>query len=171
MARTLALQLLRGLEAHIPALEDGEFYIATDTRKIFVGLNGFNYQLATNLMATVEINGNANPTQYLEPNADGSINAKLWDGTNVLGTLSHPVQTEDASDGVIGAAVPTDALYIGANKGGVLTGADAGCKQQSKRKHPRYRWQCCSRKRGAGFIRHSNTRFERFGPHLRGALR
>ena len=92
MARNVAIQILRGIAAHIPALDNGEFYLATDTGQLYVGLNGINFKLGIQAMAAVEINGNANPNNYIEPNADGSLIVKgtgaatvALDGTDATG--------------------------------------------------------------------------------------
>jgi len=74
MARNVALQILRGILSNIPQpLNDGEFYLATDVNQIYVGLGGINFSLRSAIMAAVEVNGNANPTHYIEPNSDGSV--------------------------------------------------------------------------------------------------
>jgi hypothetical protein len=54
MARNLAFQVLRGVKANLPVLEDGEFYFAKDTGELFVGLGGLNFKVGTG-MAIVQI--------------------------------------------------------------------------------------------------------------------
>lgn len=49
MGRNIALQILRGIQANAPALNDGEFYFATDTGNLFVGLGGGNLRLEANM--------------------------------------------------------------------------------------------------------------------------
>lgn len=41
MARNVTIQILRGVQANIPALSWGEFYFATDTCSLFVGTPGY----------------------------------------------------------------------------------------------------------------------------------
>jgi hypothetical protein len=96
MGRNVAIQVLRGIAANIPSLNNGEFYLATDTGQLYVGLFGINFRLGAPVMASVEINGNANPTHFIEPNADGSIvveapggAALALDGTDNTG-VSQP---------------------------------------------------------------------------------
>lgn len=89
MARLQQLQIIRGVAANIPILNDGEFYLATDTGQLYVGLGGINFQIGAPVMAVVEVNGSANPTHFIEPNADGSINSTLVSGGSVsLGTAT-----------------------------------------------------------------------------------
>jgi hypothetical protein len=57
----------------MPVLDDGVFYLTTDTGQLYVGLGGVNFVIGAPLMATVAINGNANPTRFIEPNVDGSV--------------------------------------------------------------------------------------------------
>ncbi len=73
MGRNVALQVIRGIAANIPILNDAEFYFATDTGQLYVGLNGLNYRIGVPAMANVTVQGNANPTHFIEPNVDGSI--------------------------------------------------------------------------------------------------
>ena len=40
MARNVAIQILRGVAANIPALNVGEFYFATDTNTLYLGTSG-----------------------------------------------------------------------------------------------------------------------------------
>lgn len=47
MARNVALKILRGVAANIPILEDGEFYLATDTNIVYVGNSGTNVPIGT----------------------------------------------------------------------------------------------------------------------------
>lgn len=83
MGRNVAIQHLRGLAANIPALNDGEFYLATNTGQLYVGLGGINFAVGGTIVATVEINGSANPTHFIEPNLDGSVNIQITAGTGV----------------------------------------------------------------------------------------
>jgi hypothetical protein len=46
MARNLSFQVLRGIYANMPALNDGEFYFATDRGYLYVGFAGGNLQVA-----------------------------------------------------------------------------------------------------------------------------
>lgn len=40
MARNIALHVLRGTKANMPLLNDGEIYLCTDTKELFVGAGG-----------------------------------------------------------------------------------------------------------------------------------
>ena len=53
MARNLALQLLRGVQANKPVLNDGEFFFATDTGNLFVGLGGGTLQVEANMAINI----------------------------------------------------------------------------------------------------------------------
>ncbi len=77
MARNVAIQFARGNAVSIPTLADGEFYVAIDTGQLFVGLGGVNYTLGAAFMATVQVQGSANPTHFVEPATDGSLVASL----------------------------------------------------------------------------------------------
>ncbi len=46
MPRNVALQVVRGVKANLPTLLDGEFYFATDTGELYVGLSGFAMRVA-----------------------------------------------------------------------------------------------------------------------------
>lgn len=46
MPRNVAVQILRGTTANMPTLGDGEFYFATDSGNLFVGLLGGNLKVA-----------------------------------------------------------------------------------------------------------------------------
>lgn len=87
MARNVQLQVLRGTIANIPALGDGEFYLATDTGQLYVGLSGVNFKLGSPVMAAVEINGNANPNNYIEPRPSGAINVSPGDQPGITAVL------------------------------------------------------------------------------------
>lgn len=93
MGRNIALQILRGLDADIPALVGGEFYLATDKGQLYVGFNGFNFKLGGPAMANVVVQGSTNPNHFIEPNADGSVNvassggALSLDGTDATGVV------------------------------------------------------------------------------------
>lgn len=96
MARNVAIQVIRGITANIPSLNNGEFYLATDTGQLYVGLNGVNFRVGNPIMAAVEINGNANPSNYIEPNIDGSVSVKApggaalaLDGTDATGVSGY----------------------------------------------------------------------------------
>ncbi len=103
MPRNVGLKILRGVAANIPVLQDGEFYLTTDTANLYVGLGGINYRLGVKFMAAVEVNGNANPTQYIEPNADGSINIKATSPLGVLLTNTVLATTQQGgASGLIG---------------------------------------------------------------------
>jgi hypothetical protein len=89
MPRNLQLSILRGILANMPTLADGEFYFATDQFQLYVGLGGNNLPIGGTM--AVNIDGHANPNNYLEPNRDGSINANatLVPGGSVsLGTAA-----------------------------------------------------------------------------------
>jgi hypothetical protein len=58
MARNLALQLLRGVEANLPVLSIGEPYFATDTYNLWVGTSNGN-----------QIIGGSQPISYLDLDA------------------------------------------------------------------------------------------------------
>ena len=72
MGRNLTLSILRGPLISIPVLADGEFYFATDVYQLYVGLNGDNLSIGAAM--AVNVQGHASPSNYLEPNSDGSIN-------------------------------------------------------------------------------------------------
>ena len=79
----------------MPTLSDGEFYLATDTGGLYVGLAGINFKLGV-AMATVQLSGNVNPTQFVEPNVDGSLSVKAaggatlaLDGTDATGVSGY----------------------------------------------------------------------------------
>lgn len=82
MARNIALQVLRGALVNLPALGDGEFYLATDTGQLFVGFLGGTLQVATMAL------------QIQDPNSPGQIAAVQAKG--VQGTYLLAVQ--DAKD-------------------------------------------------------------------------
>lgn len=123
----VAIQNLRGSKENMPTLPDGVFYLTTDTLELFVGYQGINFKLGVPGMATVEVNGNANPTHFIEPNADGSINIAAASPLSVTGSItanagSGTFVTDDLASNPAGSPAPTNAMYIGANKAGVLTG-------------------------------------------------
>ena len=43
--RNIALKVLRGIEAHRPALGDGEFYFSTDSLNLYIGNAGNVYYI------------------------------------------------------------------------------------------------------------------------------
>ena len=91
MPRNVAIQILRGMASNIPVLEDGEFYFATNIGQLYVGLGGINWTLGTPVMAAVTIQGSINPTRFIEPNADGSIQVEgiFWQSVQpVSGTIA-----------------------------------------------------------------------------------
>lgn len=53
MSRNLALQILRGVQANRPVLNDGEFYFCTDTGNLFVGLGGGVLQVEANMAINI----------------------------------------------------------------------------------------------------------------------
>jgi hypothetical protein len=116
MARNLALQVIRGLAADIPVLVDGEFYLATDTGQLYVGLGGINFQIGVPGMATVQVQGNANPTHYIEPRADGTVNTLpgAWSGVNtVLKTAQLTTTAVTANQQILTYTVTTGfTLYL-----------------------------------------------------------
>ena len=81
--------------AELPELGTGEFYLATDTGQLYVGINGVNFKVGTIVVASVQISGNANPTHYIEPNADGSLVIECPGGVT-------PAQDGTDATGVIG---------------------------------------------------------------------
>lgn len=119
MARNVAIMHLRGPAANIPALEDGEFYLAIDTGQLYVGLDGFNFKIGAPIVANVSIQGNAFPTHFLEPNADGSIPVS---GTITATPGAGVFATDDASSSTPSNPVPASAMYMGGNKAGNLAG-------------------------------------------------
>ena len=98
MTRNVKIQVIRGILANMPTLGDGEFYFASDKAQLYVGFGGIPWKIGAPSMAAVEINGNANPTQYIEPNADGSVNVDLVGLSAVLkavqGAKALPVQNQ-----------------------------------------------------------------------------
>src|SRR5271170_6531773 len=90
MARNLALQILRGIQANIPSLSDGEFYFCTDTGALFVGLGGGNLRLEANM--AINIADPVVPTQIASVEPAGSAgtyflcvkNAQDTDRTKVV---------------------------------------------------------------------------------------
>jgi len=63
MARNLSFQILRGIEANIPALNLGEMYYATDTGNLWIGGNNGNQFLG----------GSSAPVQFILPSSDFQI--------------------------------------------------------------------------------------------------
>lgn len=130
MGRNVAIQHLRGIFANIPALDDGEFYLATDTGRLYVGLDGINFSVGGPIVANLSIQGNAFPTHFIEPNADGSINVSgiIFPAIQpVSGIITANAGTgtfvvDDLASSGIGSAVPANAMYIGGNKSGNLVG-------------------------------------------------
>ncbi len=155
MARDIAIRHFRGLKADLPVLEDGEFGFTIDTAEVFVGYAGLNFNLGVRGMANVIVQGSANPSHFIEPNADGSINIVAGSPLSVTGTFFQATQpvsiaatvnvdgsahtqpvsgtitanagsgtfiTDDLAASVVGSAPPANAMYIGGNKAGVLTG-------------------------------------------------
>jgi hypothetical protein len=92
MGRNVAIQHLRGPAANMPVLDDAEFYFAEDQGRLYVGYAGINFQLGVPFMANISIQGNAFPTHFLEPNADGSINIAAASPLAVTGTFFQATQ-------------------------------------------------------------------------------
>ncbi len=100
MPRLEQLQVIRGAASNAPTLNDGEFYFATDTGQLYVGLGGVNFKVGAPVMATVSVIGTANPTHSIEPNADGSVN---------LGTTSVSLGTAAGKTPILKTAQITTA--------------------------------------------------------------
>jgi hypothetical protein len=102
MARNVAISVLRGVFANMPTLQDGEFYFATDTGQLYVGLSKIPFKVGGAVMAAVEINGNANPTNYIEPRPSGAINVSPGDQPGVaLVMQSGTITTTSVTAGQI----------------------------------------------------------------------
>ena len=103
MARNVALQILRGPQANMPALNDGEFYLAEDTGQLWVGFNG----------GTLKV-GNVMPIQL----SDGTIQTQLAKvdaaGNQYFQATSLPLPLGAAQDGVdaTGVTGPPGAVGI-----------------------------------------------------------
>lgn len=114
MARNVAIQLLRGTLANMPPLDDAEFYLATNTGQLYVGLNGINWTVGAPIMAAVSIQGNAFPTRFVEPNADGSINVvgTFFQATQPVSVASLPLPAGAATaanqPALVGGRTPVD---------------------------------------------------------------
>lgn len=80
IARDIQLQILRGLAAELPSLGDGEFYLATDTGYVYVGLGGINLEVAK--LAT-QIQDGTVPTQLAKVDANGNQYVIISDGSMV----------------------------------------------------------------------------------------
>ncbi len=80
MARVQQLQVLRGVLANRPALNDGEFYFATDQFQLYVGFGGDSLPVGGTM--AVNVQGHAT-NNYIEPNADGSLDVLLAAGGSV----------------------------------------------------------------------------------------
>lgn len=83
MSRVSQIQILRGPVANVPVLNDGEFFFATDKGQLYVGLGGLNFPVGAPVVANVSVQGSLNPTRFIEPNVDGSVNATLVSGGSV----------------------------------------------------------------------------------------
>jgi hypothetical protein len=70
MPRNIAIQVLRGILENIPSLNDGEFYLATNTGQLFVGFGGVNFQVGK--MAT-QIQDGTIPSQLAAVDAAGDV--------------------------------------------------------------------------------------------------
>ncbi len=69
--RNVTLQVLRGIQANIPSLGDGEFYFATDQYQLYVGFGGNNLPIGGTM--AVQIADKSNTSQLLAVQSDGSI--------------------------------------------------------------------------------------------------
>lgn len=75
--RNVTLHVLRGTLAAMPTLGDGEFYFATDTAQLFVGLGGGAFKVGN--MAVEIQDSNGNPIIA----AAGSLNVAITNGSPV----------------------------------------------------------------------------------------
>lgn len=102
----------------MPVLSDGEFYFATDTNQLYVGLSGISWKIGGPAVGAIEINGNANSNNYLEPQTDGSIVVSL--GTAVGKVLI----AAGAGVGVLTTTATTNVAIVSYTAGLSLTGAN-----------------------------------------------
>lgn len=134
MARNVQLQILRGVFANIPSLADGEFYFADDKGQLYLGFGGINFKIGST-MAAVEINGNANPTHYIEPNADGSVSVEGIGGGPVptsnggISNSSLAVWNSSTAVNTVATILNNSLAYglckIGVQQNGTVTGGVA----------------------------------------------
>jgi len=75
MARNVAILHTRGVLANMPALSDGEFYVATDTGQLYVGFAGD--ALPVGGPFTVQIADPVTPSQIVRVQTDGSIQVSI----------------------------------------------------------------------------------------------
>lgn len=62
----VTIQMKRGVFANIPALQDGEFFLATDSGQLYVGLNGLLMKVGTSVMSAVSLSDNTGKTNILK---------------------------------------------------------------------------------------------------------
>jgi hypothetical protein len=131
----VSLRVLRGLAAAIPTLADGEFYFATDTKNLYMGLSGVNYLIGgTSLPPSGAAGGNLAGT-YPNPTFNTAVVTAaaltVLDDTTVaamVDTLGGATST--GTGGLVRASGPTlVAPLLGTPASGVatnLTGTAAG---------------------------------------------
>lgn len=92
MSRNTMLQILRGLAANIPVLAVGEFYLATDTKQVYIGTNSGNQLIES-----------PSPTEYqteidfgVLPVSEASftiINSAVTPSSNITGSVAYVAPT------------------------------------------------------------------------------
>src|SRR5579863_5924431 len=75
MGRNLALQILRGPQAHMPALADGEFYYAEDFNQLWVGFSGGTFRVG-NAMA-IQLSDGTITTQLAHVDANNDLHVAV----------------------------------------------------------------------------------------------
>lgn len=71
MARLQTIKVLRGILANMPTLNDGEFYFATDTFQLYVGMNSDALPVGNTMAVQIQDGGVTN--NKVAVGADGSI--------------------------------------------------------------------------------------------------
>ena len=104
MSRNVQLQVLRGVLANIPNLEDGEFYLAIDSPQLYVGFGGANWPIGGTM--AIQIQDKTVPTQLLAIESDGSLLVNTGITKSLIMKTGSLISTSTAANqGILGYTV------------------------------------------------------------------
>lgn len=137
----IAIQHKRGLQANLPTLSVAEFALTTDTKKLYIGADGGNVQVALTADVTANLTSAKAYTDAEVVKLDGKLSQNITDAIAAIPAAGKATTTKDglmskedkvAHDALVGKQAGWDAKETVAGSQAKATAAETNAKAYAR---------------------------------------